>query len=391
LIESPSGYAENPIGPDGGTCVEVMNQGWGIVGIFAHGKSSGFVAKSNLTNGAPKSWVFTFPGENDGHGHMPDLDTEQKYGIMYSISCSQSAIDAEGVNPCVGEFYTLAHQKGGVAFLGYSRWGWVSVSYRLFEKFLEYLFYSDLGHHIGVAEALSRCAYPSYRDINYGHNLFGDPEMPVWTETPSDLTVVHPDGVTMGWRTINFSVTSEGAGIGDALVCLTLRDRLMFLGETDPDGNLSCEVNLDDVGEMSLVVTKPDFIPYEDSITVSLAADVDEDEDNFVIQSFELFQNHPNPFNPVTSIQYSVGSKQINTADGGQRTADGSLTHTTLKIYNILGQRVRTLVDESKKAGNYQVIWDGKDERGKDVSSGIYFYTLDVDNYRRTKKMTLLK
>ncbi|MCK4403558.1 MAG: T9SS type A sorting domain-containing protein [candidate division Zixibacteria bacterium] len=384
LIESPTGDAQNPIGPGGETCVEMMNQGWGIVGVLAHGKSSGFVAKSNLTNGTPKSWVYTFPGENDGHGHLPNSDNEQKYGIMYSISCSQSAIDVEGETPCVGEFYSLTHQKGGVAFLGYSRWGWVSVSYKLCEKFLEYLFDSDLGHHIGVAEALSRCAYPSYRDINYGHNLFGDPEMPVWTQTPSDLAVVHPDGVTIGWRTINFSVTSQGSGVGDALVCLTLRDRLMFLGETDPDGNLSCEVNLDDVGEMSVVVTKPNFIPYEDSITVSLLADVDEDEANWGMESFELFQNYPNPFNPVTSIQYSVGSRQT-------KTADGSFAHTTLKIYNVLGQRVRTLVDEPQKAGNYQVDWDGKDDWGKDVSSGIYFYTLKVNNYRETKKITLLK
>ena len=403
LIESPTGNAENPVSPDGGTCVEVMNQGWGIIGVLAHGKSSGFVAKSNSTNGTPKSWVYTFPGENDGHGHMPNLDSEQKYGIMYSISCSQSAIDVDkypflGGEPCVGEFYPLAPQKGGVAFLGYSRWGWVSISYKLFEKFLEYLSDDNPGHHIGVAEALSRCAYPSYRDINYGHNLFGDPEMPVWTEIPKDLAVVHPDEVNMGWRTINFSVTSQGTGAGDALVCLALQDRIMFLGETDPDGNLSCEVNLDDVGEMSVVVTKPNFIPYEDSITVSLSADVDEDEANSGIQSFELFQNFPNPFNPVTSIQYSVGSIQKKAADGGrwtvdsgQWTVDGPYAYTTLKVYNILGQKVRTLVDEPKKSGNYRVIWDGKDDKGKDVSSGIYFYTLEMENYKKTKKMTRMK
>ena len=430
LIESPTGDAQNPVSPDGETCIQTMNQGWGIIGVLAHGKSNGFVAKSNLTNRTPKSWVFTFPGENDGHGHLPDLDSEQKYGIMYSISCSQSAIDVEGGELCVGEFYPLAHQKGGVAFLGYSRWGWVSISYALFEKFLEYLLDGNPGHHIGVAEALSRCAYPSYRDINYGHNLFGDPEMPVWTEIPSDLTAIHPDEVTMGWRTINFSVTSQGAGVSDALICLTLRDRIMFLGETDPDGNLTCEVNLDDVGEMSVVVTKPNFIPYEDSITVSLLADVDEDKDNSGIQSFELLQNYPNPFNPVTSIQYTVGSRQTpeKAVDGSQFTVhsplhttqgkavhssrfivdspihtthkkavDGSQfmvhssLHTTLKIYNVLGQKVRTLVNGPKKAGSYQVAWDGKDEQGKDVSSGIYFYTLEVDNYRETKKMTLVK
>jgi len=215
--------------------------------------------------------------------------------------------------------------------------------------------------------------------------------MPAWTAIPSDLTVVHPDEVKMGWRAIDFSVTSQGTGVGEASVCLTLRDKIMFLGETDPDGNLSCEVELDDVGEMSVVVTKPNFIPYEDSITVSLLADVDEDEDNFSIQSFELYQNYPNPFNPVTSIRFAVGRRQREAADGGQRTANGSFAHATLTIYNILGRRVRTLVDELKRPGDYKVFWDGKDDRGKDVSSGIYFYVLEGDNYRETRKMTLLK
>jgi hypothetical protein len=395
LIESPTGDAENPIGPDGGICVDMMNQGWGIIGVLAHGKSSGFVAKSNLTNGTPKSWVSTAPGGNDGHGHLPNLGNQQKYGIMYSIACSQSAIDVDkypflGGEPCVGEFYPLVPQKGGVAFLGYTRWGWVGLSYLLFEKFLEYLSSGNPEHHIGVAEALSRCAYPAYRDIDYGHNLFGDPEMLVWTKLPSNMTVSHPDEVSMGSQTINFSVTSQGAGVPDALVCLALRGRIMFLGKTDQNGHLSPEINLDDIGEMSLVVTKPNFVPYEDSILISLSADVDEDEVYSGIESFKLSQNYPNPFNPVTSIQYTVGGRQIKTVSGSEFVVRRPIP-TTLRIYNVLGQAVRTLVDESKMPGNYEAIWDGKDSNGRDVSSGIYFYTLLAGDYRNTKKMTLIK
>ncbi len=387
LIESPTGDAQNPVGPDGRTCVEVMNQGWGIIGVLAHGKSNGFVAKSNLTNGTPKSWVFTAPGGGGGHGHLPNLNVEGKYGIMYSISCSQSAIDVDkypslGGEPCVGEFYPLALQKGGVAFLGYSRWGWVNVSYQLFEKFSEYLFDNNLGHHIGVAEALSRCAYPSYRDIDYGHNLFGDPEMQVWTEIPKELVVDHPNEVNIGWQTINFFVTSQGAAVGSASVCLSLRERMIFLGQTDQEGRLSGEMNLDDVGEMSVVVTKHNYIPYVDSITISLLADVGEDEngdeDFSQVKSFSLFQNYPNPFNPITNILFAVKSDQ-------------DPVRTTIRVYNLLGERVRTLLDEPKKPGNYQIIWDGKDEDGKEVSSGIYLYTLEAGNYRQTKKMILMK
>ena len=93
---------------------------------------------------------------------------------------------------------------------------------------------------------------------------------------------------------------------------------------------------------------------------------------------YSLTQNYPNPFNPATSIQYSVASDQ-------------SPNHTILKIYNILGQEVRTLVDGGKEPGYYTVTWDGRDERGDDVSSGIYFYRLKAGEFVATKKMMMLK
>jgi serine protease AprX len=99
---------------------------------------------------------------------------------------------------------------------------------------------------------------------------------------------------------------------------------------------------------------------------------------------FSLHQNHPNPFNLGTSIQYSVGSVQV-------KASDGSFPHTTLIIYNILGQKVRTLVDEPKEPGKYEVIWDGKNDRGDEVASGIYFYQLVTENNRIARKMVLLK
>ncbi len=101
-------------------------------------------------------------------------------------------------------------------------------------------------------------------------------------------------------------------------------------------------------------------------------------------QGHALFQNYPNPFNPVTSIQYCVGSRQT-------EAADNSTQHVTLKVYNLLGQLVRTLVDEPKSQGSYEVLWDGKDQNGEEVSSGVYFYRLKASDYVQTKKMILLK
>ncbi len=120
------------------------------------------------------------------------------------------------------------------------------------------------------------------------------------------------------------------------------------------------------------------------------AVEDNQDKENLPA-NFVLHQNHPNPFNPVTIIQYTVGSRQTKAADGGQRTTDGSFVPITLKIYNVLGQLVRTLVDEEKFAGVYQIIWDGKGEDGAELSSGIYFYQLKIKDQKVTKKMLLLK
>jgi hypothetical protein len=106
---------------------------------------------------------------------------------------------------------------------------------------------------------------------------------------------------------------------------------------------------------------------------------------------YTLSQNYPNPFNPLTSIQYTVGTSHREAADDGRQTADNSTQHVTLKVYNILGQLVRILVDEGKLPGSYQVVWDGKDQNGEEVSSGIYFYKLKAKDYVETKKMVLLK
>jgi hypothetical protein len=94
----------------------------------------------------------------------------------------------------------------------------------------------------------------------------------------------------------------------------------------------------------------------------------------------EISQNYPNPFNPETKIRFRVQGLEFR----GQ-------IPTTLQIYNILGQKVKTLVNEPKRAGNYEVVWDGKDDQGKEVASGIYFYQLKAGDFTETKKMILLK
>ena len=92
-------------------------------------------------------------------------------------------------------------------------------------------------------------------------------------------------------------------------------------------------------------------------------------------ESFSLIQNYPNPFNPETDISYALPSDcQVN-----------------LTIYNLLGQKVKTLVNEPQTAGYKTTHWNGRDEQGNLVSSGIYFYKLNAGEYTDTKKMVMTK
>jgi hypothetical protein len=95
------------------------------------------------------------------------------------------------------------------------------------------------------------------------------------------------------------------------------------------------------------------------------------------VSDFNLFQNYPNPFNPSTKIKYQIaGAKSQN---------------TKLQIFNSLGQLVRTLVNAEQANGDYSVVWDGLDNNGKEVSSGIYIYTLIHGNLISSKKLVKLK
>ena len=98
-------------------------------------------------------------------------------------------------------------------------------------------------------------------------------------------------------------------------------------------------------------------------------------EEQKPITEFELKQNFPNPFNPETTIKYVL-------AENGP---------VTLHIYNMTGQVVRTLVNERQAAGRYSIRWDGKDDHGLSVSSGIYFYSLSTEKFHAVKKLMMLK
>jgi hypothetical protein len=98
-------------------------------------------------------------------------------------------------------------------------------------------------------------------------------------------------------------------------------------------------------------------------------------EENFIPDKIKLYQNYPNPFNPSTTILYEL--------------PEGS--NVTIKIFNLLGIEIRELVSEFQSAGFKTTVWDGKDQNGNLVDSGVYLYSFESNNFSQTKKMLIIK
>jgi len=109
--------------------------------------------------------------------------------------------------------------------------------------------------------------------------------------------------------------------------------------------------------------------------TLNFIMAVGVEDDNVPVTETALQGNYPNPFNPETTLSYTL--------------KDASPVR--LEIYNSKGQLVRTLVNESQASGRYHVLWNGKDDRNNPVSSGVYLYRLTAGTYSRSRKMILMQ
>lgn len=114
---------------------------------------------------------------------------------------------------------------------------------------------------------------------------------------------------------------------------------------------------------------------YEIEVFKVIGTSSAEESYNELPFEFTLSNNYPNPFNPTTKIKYTLPKS----------------SNTKFEIFNSIGELVNTLVNEYQNAGNYEIIWDGKDESNMSVSSGVYFYRMNAEGFTLVKKMVLLK
>ena len=118
---------------------------------------------------------------------------------------------------------------------------------------------------------------------------------------------------------------------------------------------------------------KPAYYAIQEALEEAAPGTIDPSEK--YSNSFQLYENYPNPFNSSTTIDYILPKE----------------TRVIFKIYNVFGKEVKTLVNGNQTAGYQSVKWDGKDYLGERVSSGTYIYRVQVDDKIQTKKMLYLK
>jgi len=178
---------------------------------------------------------------------------------------------------------------------------------------------------------------------------------PVLTEKSQGMTLVaNDDGERL--RVVIYSIEEKKIAVGDGPILLIPTEGEISLEKAefaDEDGNLI-------YGRASSVTNHP--------------------------QAISLSQNYPNPFNSNTAISYQLSAiRDQLSADGGRPSA------VTLRVYNIAGQLIRVIVDERQREGVHSALWDGRNEQGQEVGSGIYLYRLRVGDRVLSRKMVLLK
>jgi hypothetical protein len=234
----------------------------------------------NIINHAGHAWWSSMSlGDGSlGITDMNSLNNEARCGTIFSIGCWAAAIDYD----CVAEAYLSNPNGGGIAFIGNSRYGWGSpgnpgygYSDRFDDKFFYFLFKKNC-HSVGKALALAKAYYAPfarqenvYRWCMYQLNLLGDPEMPLWTDIPKQLSVEYPASINIGNSQMTISVNHEKLPIEDARVCILQDESVYQVQTTNSEGQAVFNITTDNASEyIQITVTAPNFLSCEDSIAV---------------------------------------------------------------------------------------------------------------------------
>jgi hypothetical protein len=355
------------------SAMNALNAGMGIINHDGHGNSS------TLSIG---------PGALHTEDMMA-LTNAPRYSVFYTLACTPGNFD--NMTGFFGKGFLQAADGGGF-FIGNSRYGWYwpgnpgyGTGERFDREFFQSMFVRDYDH-LGVIHADAKVQRIPYSGSNntdrwtqFTSNLFGDPETPVWKDTPVQLTASHADSIQAGNHMMTITVSAEGSPVDQARVCLWKEEEIYLVDETDGSGEVEFQFSASDSGGILLTATKNGYIPYLGSMQVqgNLSGLTGHDD---LARRLQVSVS-PNPVTKSAAISFALPGN----------TPRSEQAQTRISIYYASGRLVRTLPVEQtgKQAG--AMSWDGKLESGTAAPAGIYFLNLSHGDEAATAKFVMLR
>jgi hypothetical protein len=326
-------------------------------------------------------------GETMTTADMDSLTNGDWLSIMFPIGCFPAHFPTF---KCIGEASITNRNGGCIAFIGNTCYGWggpmgdmawytAGQNYYFYRNLFD-LGMTSLGDNFSHAKNEEYDPYDPYNLHMYCFtqlHLLGDPALIIWTDDPQSLSVTHQHGLPPGVPTVFPVAVSDGGGpVDGATVCLWKDGDVYEVGQTS-GGTASFSFTPATEGSLYVTVCHENRIPYEGSAVVSANAGIAEHVADSSI-GLRLDSVAPNPFSGVTRIAYALPS-------GSPASA------VTINVYDCTGRHVRTLVDCEESAGLHRATWNGEDESGTQVASGIYYCELEWNGRRISRPITLLK
>lgn len=333
----------------------IMDDIWSVAGVEVRGAYYGGSGNAESVN----VWFY-----NDSAG-FPYQVIHSSLNIIPVNGLSSGSLSIQLIEPVnlVEGMYWVCVQAN-MPFISSGQWGWTTgISPSLNESV-----WKNPGGGFG-----SICTNWNYRASNCGIGtapglcfaLLGN-IIPV--ELTSFSAAIFENSIELYWQTAT-ELNNSGFEIERKILKNDQDDNWVKIGFVEGNGTTTEPNNYtytDKTVFDGKYIYRLKQIDYDGTFEYSKEVNVDFTR----VTKFSLVQNYPNPFNPATRIQYSVSSRQF----------------VTLKVYNLLGKEVATLVNENKEAGNYSINFDASN-----LPSGVYIYKLQAGEFTQSKKMTLVK
>jgi len=332
-----------------------------------------------------ETYMYTSYGSNYTSAHImaqTNIQTGGLPAIWQSISCLIGHLDGY---ECCGDAWLNAPNGGGFGNFN-SREGWgnfagpcTGPSEMLCIRFYQDHWDNDI-YNLGIAHGTSMDFYSPPDSVYMDwclkeYNLFGDPELPMWTEPAADMSVTHVSSIS-STQPVTFTVTSGGSPLANARVCIQKGDwktgEIYQVGYTDGSGQVALYADPATTGDIAVTVWARNHYAYQGSIEVTGT----EVEDVCApVSSFFFNPVSPNPAVETAALSFSLAET----------------SPVTIEVYDLGGRKVTTLLNQEMQTGSHSLLWDLTDGRGNSVPSGFYHVRLVTPDHTEVNQMMVLR